>query len=293
MTSGVPGKRPGKEGAASARPSGPAQGAATPASPAQPGRARLRARLRGLLLPAAVVATLEGVVRAGIVPSHLMPAPSELLLTFEYLAHGPLWKHIGASALRVACGFALGTLLALLVGALVGLSRRAEDFLEPTFQALRAIPSLAWVPLLLMWLGIDETSKITLIAIGAFFPVYMNLVAGIRNVDRKLVEVGDMYGFSAARRAGRILLPAARPYLFTGLRNGLSMSWLCVVAAELLAATQGIGYLLTDGREVSRPDLVLAAIITLALLGKTSDTLLKALEKRALRWRDTFAGREA
>ncbi len=268
------------------------------ATPAPPGaeahgpavRSRPAWRWRGLVVPVLIVAVLELVVRTGILPSYLMPAPSELLLTFQYLAQGPLWTHILASTTRVLSGFAIGACAALAIGSLVGLSQRAEEYLEPTFQALRAIPSLAWVPLLLMWLGIDETSKITLIAIGAFFPVYMNLVAGIRNVDRKLVEVGDMYAFTPLQRARRIFVPAAQPYLFTGLRNGLSMAWLCVVAAELLAATQGIGYLLTDGREVSRPDLVMVAIITLALMGKLSDTLLKLLERRALHWRDAFAG---
>ncbi|WP_028605688.1 ABC transporter permease [Ottowia thiooxydans] len=254
---------------------------------------RRGARLRGLVVPLMIIAILEIVVRTGLIASHLMPAPSELLATFEHLAQGALWKHVLASSTRVLLGFGIGATAALLVGALVGLNKRAEDYLEPTFQALRAIPSLAWVPLLLMWLGIDETSKVVLIAIGAFFPVYMSLVAGIRNVDRKLVEVGEMYNLPSLERARRIFLPAAQPHLFTGLRNGLSMSWLCVVAAELLAATQGIGYLLTDGREVSRPDLVLVAIITLAVMGKVSDTALKYVEQRTLHWRDAFAGDNA
>jgi sulfonate transport system permease protein len=144
--------------------------------------------------------------------------------------------------------------------------------------------------LLLLWLGIDETSKIVLIAIGAFFPVYVNGVAAIRDVDRRLVEVGQMYGFSRRRLIWRILLPASMPGLFTGLRSGLSMAWMFVVAAELIAATKGLGYLLSDGRETSRPDIVLAAIIVLAVLGKLSDGVLASLERRWLHWRDTFSG---
>lgn len=146
------------------------------------------------------------------------------------------------------------------------------------------------MPLLLLWLGIDETSKVVLIAIGAFFPVYLNGVAAIRNIDRKLVEVGQMYGFTPRRLARRILLPAALPGLLTGLRGGLSLAWMFLVAAELIAATKGLGYLLTDGRETSRPDVVLAAIIVLALLGKLSDGLLARLERQLLSWRDAFAG---
>ena len=259
------------------------------ATPEAVSRRRWSARkLRGWVFPLLILATLEIVVRCGLIPAYLMPAPSELVRTLAELAEGPLWRHIGASTGRVLAGFSIGAIAGLLVGALVGLSRKAEDYLDPTFQALRAVPGLAWVPLLLIWLGIDEASKITLIAIGSFFPVYVNLVAGIRNVDRKLVEVGEMYSFSQVEKVRRILLPAAQPYLFTGLRSGLSMAWLCVVAAELLAATQGIGYLLTDGREVSRPDLVLVAIATLATMGKLSDSVLKALETRALVWRDAY-----
>lgn len=245
---------------------------------------------KGLVLPLLIIVFLEIIVRIGWLPSYQMPAPSEIALTLGDLANGPLWKHISASLLRVLIGFAIGTSLALIFAAWVGLSREAEAYLEPTFAGLRSIPSLAWVPLLLLWLGIDETSKIVLIAIGAFFPVYLNGVAAIRNIDRKLVEVGQMYGFSRGRLTRRILLPAALPGLFTGLRSGMSLAWMFLVAAELIAATKGLGYLLSDGRETSRPDIVLAAIIVLAVLGKISDGVLAGLEKRFLAWRDTFSG---
>lgn len=152
-------------------------------------------RTQGLLVPAVLVIVWETVVRAGWVSPHLLPPPSELVTTLADLAgNGTLLGHIGISSLRVLIGFFIGAGLAVAVGAAVGLSRRTEALLDPTFPALRAIPSLAWVPLLLLWLGIDEAPKITLIAIGAFFPVYLNFVAGIHNVDRKLVEVGGIYG---------------------------------------------------------------------------------------------------
>ncbi|MGY2291899.1 ABC transporter permease [Pseudomonas sp. SDO528_S397] len=267
-----------------------------PAHLATPAPRRCRTwprRFKGLALPVLILLILEAVVRIGWLPSYQMPAPSEIAATLVDLAEGALWKHIGASLLRVLLGFAIGASLALAFAAWVGLSREAEAWLEPTFAGLRSIPSLAWVPLLLLWLGIDETSKVVLIAIGAFFPVYLNGVAAIRNIDRKLVEVGHMYGFSRRRLVRRILLPAALPGLFTGLRSGLSLAWMFLVAAELIAATRGLGYLLSDGRETSRPDIVLAAIIVLALLGKISDGLLAALEKRCLAWRDTFNGQGA
>ncbi|MDH0896597.1 MULTISPECIES: ABC transporter permease [unclassified Pseudomonas] len=248
---------------------------------------------RGLVLPLAMLVLLEALVRSGWIPAHQLPAPSQIGQTLWWLAAGgELWGHIGVSLARVAAGFAIGTALAVLIGAWVGLSRRAESYLEPTFQALRAIPSLAWVPLLLLWLGIDETPKVVLIALGAFFPVYLALLAGIRNVDRKLVEVGRLHRLSGVELTRRILLPAALPNLFTGLRGALSLSWMFLVAAELIAATRGLGYLLSDGRETSRPDMVIAAILLLAVLGKLSDGLLKAFEARALHWRDSFVGGE-
>lgn len=182
----------------------------------------------------------------------------------------------------------IGASLALLVGAAVGLKRPLEYLLDPSFQALRAIPSLAWVPLLLLWLGIDESPKIVLIAIGAFFPVYLGVSAGLRDVDRKLVEVARMAGLSSGALARRVLLPAALPSIMTGVRNGLSLAWMFMVAAELIAATKGLGYLLTDGRETGRADLVLSAIVLLAVLGKLSDSVLHRWEKHLLAWRDTF-----
>ena len=251
------------------------------------------ANLRGWAVPLALLLGLETLVRSGILPAHQMPAPTQVAQTlFNLAVSGELLRHINASLLRVAAGFLIGAGLAIVIGTWVGLSRRAEAYLEPTFQALRAIPSLAWVPLLLLWLGIDETPKVVLIALGAFFPVYLALLAGIRNIDRKLVEVGQLYQLSRFALVRRILLPAALPNLFTGLRGALSLSWMFLVAAELIAATQGLGYLLSDGRETSRPDLVIAAILLLAVLGKLSDSLLKYWETRALSWRDSYQGGE-
>lgn len=248
--------------------------------------------LWGLIVPLLAVVLMESAVRLEIVPARLLPAPSDILITLKELAQRDLLLHIGASGLRVLAGFAIGAALAIAVGALVGLHRRAEALLDPSFQALRAIPGLAWVPLLLLWMGIDELPKVTMIAIGAFFPVYLAVHAGIRDVDRKLVEVGEMLGLSGVELVRRIFLPAALPSLFTGLRTGLSLAWMFLVAAELIAATKGLGYLLTDGRETSRPDIVIAAIILLALLGKISDSCLKLLEQRKLAWRDSFGTRQ-
>jgi sulfonate transport system permease protein len=250
---------------------------------------RLRRIILGLLLPVTALLAIEFAVRGGLIPANQLPAPTQILDTLRDLGAQGLLGHITASTLRVAAGFASGALLAVLLGATVGLSRHAEAILDPTFQALRAIPSLAWVPLLLLWLGIDEAPKIVLIAIGAFFPIYMGVASGIRGVDRKLIEVARLYRLSNIALTKRVLLPAALPAILTGLRNGLSLAWMFMVAAELIAASKGLGYLLSDGRETSRADIVLAAIVLLAILGKISDTLMAAIEKRSLAWRDSYA----
>ncbi|MBA4382864.1 MAG: ABC transporter permease [Sideroxydans sp.] len=245
---------------------------------------------RGLLFPILVVIAWEVSSRLGYVAPNLLPPPSEIWTTVIELAKGgKLSEHVAASLLRVAIGFSIGAALAIVIGSILGFSLTLAAYFDPTFQALRAIPSLAWVPLLLLWLGIDEAPKITLIAIGAFFPIYLALVAGIHNVDKKLVELGQIYGLSKFQQIRRIFIPAALPYLFTGLRTGLSLSWMFLVAAELIAATQGLGYLLTDGREMARVDIVIAAIIILALLGKVSDSILKLVEEKYLSWRDIFS----
>lgn len=249
---------------------------------------KLKSLIKGLTLPAVLIFICEYLVRAGFIEPYLLPAPSSLWLTLTELAAGDLWQHIWASSWRVFAGFAIGSLLALGFAVLVGLNKQAEDFLEPSFSAIKSIPSLAWIPLLLLWLGIDEASKITLIAIGAFFPVYTNTVAAIKGVDRKLTEVAQVYRLKYRQRVQQIILPAASAGILTGLRNGLSLSWMFMIAAELIAATQGIGYLLSDGRETSRPDIVILAIILLAVLGKLTDSLMKALETWVLRWRDVI-----
>jgi len=225
----------------------------------------------------------------GLFRPNQLPPPLQVVRTAgELFLGGDLFRHVGASALRVLLGFAIGASAALVVGTVVGMWRGAERALDPTLQAIRSIPSLAWVPFLLLWLGIDEAPKLTLIAIGAFFPVYLNLVTGIRQADRKLIEVGVVFGLTRSESIRRIVLPAALPYLLAGLRIGLGQGWLFLVAAELIASTRGLGFMLIDGQNSARPDIMLVSILLLAALGKLSDGLLRIIERRALRWTDGF-----
>ncbi|HEX4858849.1 MAG TPA: ABC transporter permease [Usitatibacteraceae bacterium] len=288
----------------SSAPAIPALAAKVPAAGEAPRRAlaaivrgvRAGARAAGLgwLLPAAALIVWEIASRLGWIAPHLLPPPSALAHTFRDLAmSGELLRHIAVSGARVGSGFAVGVALALALGAWVARSPLVARLLDPSLQGLRAVPSLAWVPLLLLWLGIDTAPKITLIAIGTFFPTYLATVGGLTNVDRKLLEVGRQLGLGPIALVTRIALPAALPAIFTGVRTSAGLGWMFLVAAELIAATSGLGYLLTDGRETGRADLVLVAILTLAVLGKLTDSVLAAIETRWLGWRDIEAERVA
>lgn len=226
-----------------------------------------------------------------LLPAHQLPSPRAVVRAARDLASGgELLRHVAASVQRVLLGFVLGAAVAVLLATLVGFSRTAEGLLDPTLQAIRNVPSLAWVPFLLLWLGIDELPKVTLVAIGAFFPVYLNLLAGIRQTDRKLVELGQVLGLTSLGLVRHIVLPAALPSLLTGLRIGLGQAWLFLVAAELIASTRGLGFLLIDGQNSARADVMLVGILLLALLGKATDGALRLVERRLLAWTDGFGG---
>jgi sulfonate transport system permease protein len=229
----------------------------------------------GAVLPAVILVGWHLVASAGVYSAAQLPPPAEVLSALgELLRRGELWHHVAISTQRVLIGFAVGSALGLTLGGLVGLSRAANAVLSPTVQAVRAVPSLAWVPLLLLWLGIGETPKIVLVAIGAFFPVYTTVSAALSHIDPHLVEVGRAYGRSGLSLLGTVLFPAATPAILSGLRLGLAQGWLFLVAAELIASSMGLGFLLIDSQNTGRTDVMLLAIILLALIGKFSDTLL-------------------
>jgi sulfonate transport system permease protein len=247
---------------------------------------------RRLVVPLALLALWQVVVEAGIYSKSQLPAPLDVYTAARQMAEADqLWIHFQVSFERVLKGFALGSAIAIALGLLVGLSRLAEDLLASTLQAIRAIPSLAWVPLFVLWMGIGERPKITLVALGVFFPVYTNLVSGIRQIDRRLVEAATAYGYRGFSLAREVMLPAALPSLLTGLRLGLAQGWLFLVAAELIGASSGLGFLTIDGQNSARADIIVMAIIALAAVGKLSDWFLQIIERRLLRWADTFGGR--
>jgi sulfonate transport system permease protein len=241
------------------------------------------------LLPAAIVAGWWGSTVFGVFAAHQLPPPPTVLdAAIGQWRRGLLQQDILATTLRVVAGFAIGSGIAIALGTATGLSRRTERIFEPTLQGLRTVPTFAWAPLLLLWMGVDDPPKVTLVAIGAFFPVFVNLVAGIKNVDRKLVDVARVFDMSGSEIARRVVLPASLPNLLTGLRLGAAQAWLFVVVAEFFGSSQGLGFRLIDSQQSTRVDLMLVAVVCLAFLGKLTDMLLIAVEQRALRWRDTI-----
>jgi len=248
----------------------------------------------GILLPLVLAAGWELAVHLGWSNGRLVPPPSVIFATFlELWRAGELQRHILVTTGRVAAGFAIGVVAGTLMGAIAGYSALTRRLIDPTMQALRSIPSIAWVPIFVLWFGIFEASKITLIAVGVFFPVYLGVMGAIMSVDRKLVEVGRAFRLSPAAMVRRILLPAVLPHYVIALRSGLGLGWMFVVAAELLGASEGLGYLLIDGQQLGKPAQIVAAIVAFAIIGKTSDWLIVITAAPFLRWEDRYNAPQA
>ncbi|MCM0638689.1 ABC transporter permease [Cellulomonas wangsupingiae] len=238
----------------------------------------------GAVLPVLVLAVWQYVTTSGLVAPYQLPSPASVWdAALDLQQRGELVTHVAISVQRVLIGFTIGAVVALVVAAVVGLSRAGDVLLAPTLAAIRAVPSLAWVPLLILWMKIGEDSKITLIAIGAFFPVYTTVAAALRHVDPQLVEAGRAFGLRGVRLLQSVQLPAVVPAVMSGLRLGLAQAWLFLVAAELIASSMGLGFLLTDSQNNGRVDRILLAIVLLALIGKLTDSIVAVVEKQLLR----------
>ncbi len=240
----------------------------------------------GLTLPVVLVAVWFAVTIPGaaLVPPYKFPSPEAVWQAAVFLAErGELGLFVAISLQRVLIGFAVGASLGIALGGIVGLSRFWDLGLSPTLGVIRAVPSLAWVPLLIVWFNQGEQSKIILIAIGAFFPVFTTVSLALRHVDPHLVELGRSFGFSGIRLFFTVQLPAVLPALFSGLRLALVQAWLFLVAAELIGASMGLGFLLTRGQSTGRVDQIVLAIILLALIGKLTDSALALIQRWAVR----------
>ncbi len=242
---------------------------------------------RGLpwLVPALILLLWELASRSGWLSSRVLPEPLAVVAAFRTLAlSGELWQHTAVSAWRALAGLAIGGGLGLLLGLLNGTFRTAETLLDSSLQMVRNIPALALIPLVILWFGIDEAAKLFLVAVGVFFPIYLNTFHGIRSVDKGLIEMARSYGLSGWALYWQVILPGALPSILVGLRFSLGLMWVLLIVAETISAQAGIGYLTMNAREFLQTDVVLVGILLYALLGKLADLLAKGLERWWLRW---------
>ncbi|MBP2656081.1 MAG: ssuC 2 [Firmicutes bacterium] len=238
-----------------------------------------------IVTPVVLLLIWEAASQLGWIRANLLPGPSAIFMVLvELVKTGELIINLGISIIRVAEGFIIGAALGVLVGVQVALVKKLRVAVSLIFGVLRPIPVIAWIPVLILWLGIDEGSKVTVIAIGSFWTVLVSVVQGIRNVDIKYLEVATILEKDRLTLLTKVILPATLPALFTGVRVGIDVAWRSVVAAELIAASSGIGYMIMYARELSQIDTVLVGVLSIGLTGIVIDQLLIILEKRLLKW---------
>ncbi len=243
----------------------------------------------GWALPALLFVIWEIACRTGYVAGNTLPAPSAVLESFwRLLASGQLLRDIGVSAGRALTGFAIGGSIGFALGLANGLSRLSREVTDTTLQMVRNIPHLALIPLVILWFGIDEEAKLFLVALGVFFPIYVNTLLGIQSVDPQLIEMGRVYGMRPFELFHRVILPGALPAIFVGLRYALGIMWLTLIVAETISASSGLGYMAMQAREFLMIDVVVLSILIYALLGKLADSLARLLERLTLRWHPAF-----
>jgi sulfonate transport system permease protein len=244
------------------------------------------------IVPLAIIVLWQAACSAGLVPSRALPAPSDVALAGWKLARsGELFTNMWVSFWRAGIGFVIGGSIGFAFGLANGLSELSNKLSDTTLQMVRNVPHLALIPLVILWFGIDETAKMFLVALGVFFPVYINTLHGIRTVDPQLIEMGRIYGMSDRELFTRVIFPGALPSIFVGPRFALGIMWLTLIVAETIAASSGLGYMAMQAREFMQIDVVVLSILIYALLGKLADSLSRLLERLTLAWHPAFQKR--
>ncbi|WP_172196562.1 aliphatic sulfonate ABC transporter permease SsuC [Niveibacterium sp. COAC-50] len=237
------------------------------------------------LPPVLLLVAWQVAAQTGLISSRVLPAPLDILrATIRLASSGELLSHVLVSTRRALLGFAIGGGLGLALGLATGSFRKLETLLDTSLQMLRNIPPLALIPLVILWFGIDEAAKLFLVAVGVFFPVYLNTFHGIRSVDPALIEMAKSYGLSGWQLYRHVILPGAVASILVGVRFSLGLMWVLLIVAETISANAGIGYMTMNAREFLQTDVVLVGILLYALLGKLADVLARALERSWLRW---------
>ncbi len=245
----------------------------------------LRSHVAPWIAPVVLVVAWEIASRTGLLPKILLPAPLDVVrAAVRAVQHGGLLSHLGVSALRAALGLLIGASIGLALGLVTGLSRKAQLVLDTPLQMLRAVPALALVPLVILWFGLGETAKLFIVSVTVVFPVYLNTFHGVRSVDPQLIEMARTYRVAGFALYREIILPGALPSILVGLRFALGLSWLVLIVAETIGATQGLGYVAMNAREFMQMDVLVLTIVLWAMLGKLADVLARSLERQLLPW---------
>ena len=232
--------------------------------------------LEYIALPALLLLIWIIMEKRGALNTVIMPAPSKILNTFVNLVKsGQLWNHLSVSLMRVLKGYLIAACLGIILGILIGLFRHLNRLTDLLIQIIKPIPPIAWIPLVILWFGIGEEGKVFLIFLGGFFTILINVVDGIRQTDRKLIEVSKAMETPFLKHVVLLVIPHSAPNIFTGLRVGLSSCWMCVT---------GLGYMIMNARQFGQTDVVIVGMLTIGVLGKVMDSLLKLVEKAVIRW---------
>ncbi|WP_321963985.1 aliphatic sulfonate ABC transporter permease SsuC [Paraburkholderia sp. J7] len=270
----------------------PARGSPNSGGALRAARAVVRASRRRLapwFVPLAVLVIWEVAARSGALSTRVLPEPLAVLrAAWSLIESGEMWADVRVSTWRALSGFAIGGGIGLVLGLATGLFKPVETALDSTVQMVRNIPALAMIPLVILWFGIGEEAKVFLVALGVFFPVYVNTFHGIRSVDANLVEMARSYGLKRFSLYREVILPGALPSILVGVRFALGLMWVTLIVAETISAQSGIGYMTMNAREFLQTDVVVVGILLYAALGKLADWLAKWLERVALRWHPAY-----
>ncbi|MDQ0204677.1 ABC transporter permease [Pectinatus haikarae] len=238
-----------------------------------------------IIVPLILLLIWESCSRFNLIETKFLPSPSWIIREFFILlSNGELVRNLLISIIRVAEGFFIGVSLGIIVGIQVALNKNLQKSVRFIFGILRPIPVIAWIPVLILWLGIDESSKIAAISIGSFWSVLVSVVQAIRNVDKKYLEVAKVLRKDYKTTMLDVILPSTLPEIFTGIRIGIDVAWRSVIAAELIAASAGIGYMIMYARELFQIDIVLVGVFSIGLTGIVIEELVKVAERHLLRW---------
>lgn len=248
-------------------------------------------RWRRVVAPLLLVLAWQAGATLGLIPVRTVSAPVDVIASFYHLVlSGELQQNLLVSLARVGVGMAIAIVAGTVLALIAGLSRLGEDSVDASLQMLRTMPHLALVPLFILWFGIGETPKIALVALGGLFPIYLNLFAGIRGVDRKLIEAAQTLGLSRLELIRHVILPGALPSFLVGLRYAVGVGWLSLVVGEQINAESGIGFMMMNAREFLRTDIIMVGLLVYALLGLSADLGVRWIERRALIWRPQMLG---